>query len=72
MKPRRTTASGRLWLLSLAKCFDWSEALVVVQPETFVKWHRSAFRAFWRWTSRRVGRPRTGVTAHPTADWTIQ
>jgi putative transposase len=28
----------------------------VVQPETFLHWHRHAFRLFWRWTSR-PGRP---------------
>ena len=31
----------------------------VVQPETILRWHRSGFRAFWRWKSRnRAGRPR--------------
>jgi len=42
----------RLWpsLLGLAR---------VVQPETILRWHRSGFRAFWRWKSRnRAGRPK--------------
>ena len=42
----------RLWpsLLGLAK---------VVQPETILRWHRSGFKAFWRWKSRnRAGRPK--------------
>ena len=31
----------------------------VVQPETILRWHRSEFKAFWRWKSRnRAGRPR--------------
>src|SRR5262245_45061543 len=31
----------------------------VVKPETILRWHRSGFRAFWRWKSRnRVGRPK--------------
>ncbi len=35
------------------------EAIVIVQPETIVRWHRRGFRAFWRWKSqRRPGRPR--------------
>ncbi len=30
----------------------------VVKPETILRWHRSGFKAFWRWKSRRrVGRP---------------
>jgi transposase InsO family protein len=31
--------------------------LAVVQPETFLRWHREGFRLFWRWQSR-PGRPR--------------
>ena len=34
------------------------EAAVVFKPETLVRWHRSGFRLYWRWKSRRrVGRP---------------
>src|SRR6516162_9987533 len=29
-----------------------------LKPETLVRWHRSGFRLYWRWKSRRrVGRP---------------
>src|ERR1700739_3643236 len=31
----------------------------VVRPETILRWHRSGFKAFWRWKSRnRAGRPK--------------
>jgi hypothetical protein len=31
---------------------------VIFKPETLVRWHRSGFRLYWRWKSRRrVGRP---------------
>jgi hypothetical protein len=34
-------------------------ALVIVKPETFIRWHRAGFRLFWRWKSRhRGGRPK--------------
>jgi putative transposase len=49
--------SSKLTLLLLSKCFDWKESLSVVQAETFSRWHREAFRLFWRWKSRRIGRP---------------
>src|SRR3989454_2777921 len=42
----------RLWpsLISAAQ---------VVQPETILRWHRSGFKAFWRWKSqKRAGRPK--------------
>ena len=35
------------------------DAIVIVQPETVIGWHRRGFRAYWRWKSRNVGgRPR--------------
>jgi hypothetical protein len=35
------------------------DAIVIVQPETMIRWHRRGFRAYWRWQSRHVvGRPR--------------
>jgi len=37
--------------------FPWANALVIVKPDTFVRWHRAGFRLFWRWKSRHVGRP---------------
>ena len=45
------------------RCSPWrgfltgTMLLVIVKPETFIKWHRTAFRAFWRWKSRQRGRP---------------
>ena len=44
-------------MIVLAQFFDWREALVIVKPETFIRWHRTAFRMFWRWKSRKRGRP---------------
>ena len=41
----------------------WSEALVVVKPETVIGWHRAGFKLFRRWRSkraRRAGRPPAG------------
>ena len=49
--PRRTTAATRLALVWLARWFDWRQALAVVQPDTFLRWHRQGFRLFWRWKS---------------------
>jgi putative transposase len=56
-KPRRTTPTFRFAMVTLARFFDWRNALVIVKPDTFIKWHRTAFRLFWRWKSRKLGRP---------------
>src|SRR5258705_3810859 len=29
--------------------------LVIIRPETLVRWHRAGFRRYWRWKSRRRG-----------------
>jgi putative transposase len=57
VKPRRTTNTIRLAFIYLAHWFDWRQALAIVQPATFIRWHRQGFRLFWRWKSR-PGRPR--------------
>jgi putative transposase len=36
---------------------EWRQLLVVVKPETLIRWPRKGFRLFWRWRSRRPGRP---------------
>jgi hypothetical protein len=48
-----------LWVLARLVRLDWRRHLVVVTPETVVRWHRCGWRLFWRWRSRaRIGRPR--------------
>jgi putative transposase len=54
--PRRATHATRLVLVWLGHCFDWRQALRIVKPETFMRWHRQGFRLFWRWKSK-PGRP---------------
>ncbi len=37
---------------------NWRSALLVVQPDTVIRWHRQGFKIFWRWKSRaKRGRP---------------
>jgi transposase InsO family protein len=47
-----------VWLARLWR--GWRDALLIVQPETVIRWHRQGFRLYWRWKSRprRRGRPR--------------
>ncbi|MFT6752237.1 MAG: putative transposase [Candidatus Azotimanducaceae bacterium] len=39
---------------------DWRDALLIVQPETVIGWHRRAFKLYWRHKSkgRNRGRPK--------------
>jgi putative transposase len=56
VKPRRANNAARLTLVWLGRWFHWRQALTIVQPETFTRWHRQGFRLFWRWKST-PGRP---------------
>ena len=51
----------RLFWVALSHLWcDWRSILVIVKPETVIKWHRKGFKCYWRWKSRggRVGRPK--------------
>jgi len=50
----------RLILVWLYRLFpSLLDAIIIVKPETLLRWHRRGFRAYWRWKSwRRGGRPR--------------
>src|SRR5437868_6167891 len=60
-RPRRARlARADRWLWGwLSRVWSgWRTALVIVEPETVVAWHRQGFRVFWTWKSRRrTGRP---------------
>jgi transposase InsO family protein len=49
----------RLFFILLYRwCPSILKAMVIVRPETVVRWHRAGFRRYWRWKSqRRGGRP---------------
>ena len=50
----------RFFWVTISKLWpNWRSALLIVHPETVVKWHRHGFRLYWRWKSRhKGGRPR--------------
>jgi hypothetical protein len=37
----------------------WRKSLVIVKPDTVVRWHRKGFKLFWKLKSKGQGRPRT-------------
>jgi putative transposase len=49
----------RVVLVMLASRIQaWRDALIIVKPDTLIRWHRRGFKLFWRWKSRtRQGRP---------------
>jgi putative transposase len=57
------TKTDRILLVLLARAVrTWRQALLLVQPETLLRWHRQSFRFFWKYTSKTVARqPKVSV-----------
>src|SRR5258707_5434265 len=55
----RLTNNDRWFFVQLYRWFpSILPVLVIIRPETLVRWHRAGFRRYWRWKShRRGGRP---------------
>jgi transposase InsO family protein len=56
----RLSNRDRLFFVWLYRLFpSITRAMLIIRPDTLVRWHRAGFRRYWRWKSRgRVGRPR--------------
>src|SRR5438874_13321573 len=58
-RPRLRARDKLFWVVVRALRRDWCRHLVVVRPESVIRWHRQAWHLFWRWRSRGpMGRPR--------------
>ena len=47
-RPRLRTRDRLFWALALHLRRDWHRHLVLVRPETVIRWHRQAWRRLWR------------------------
>jgi putative transposase len=58
-RPALSWRDRTLFVLLASKLPTWKQALVIVQPETLLRWHRELFRWVWRRKSRprRRGKP---------------
>ena len=63
-RPRPTSPRPPMLVTTGTRLVRLASTLVMVEPDTGVRWQRSAWRAYWRWKSRRgPGR------AHIPAEW---
>src|SRR3954454_20707215 len=56
-RPRCTPTDRALLVLLASHLRAWRQALLLVQPETLLRWHRQGLRLFWRRQSRRRSSP---------------
>src|SRR5262252_317302 len=60
-RPKLRLRDRLFWILLRKSWCDWRGALLIVRPDTVVRWHRQWLRHRWTERSRhkRPGRPRT-------------
>jgi hypothetical protein len=57
--PQLPAPDKLFWVILRRFWPGWKRTLVLVQPETVVRWHRAGFKLYWKWLSRhptRAGR----------------
>jgi transposase InsO family protein len=51
-RPRLSSLDKLFWITLRRAWSGWKRSLVLVTPETVVRWHRAGFRLYWSWLSR--------------------
>ena len=51
-RPTLTWRDRSVMVLLASKLRSWKEALIIVQPNTLLRWHRDLFRRIWRHKSK--------------------
>src|SRR5262249_18448467 len=54
-QPKLTRHDRWLMVLLSSKLPHWRQALLIIQPETVLRWHRELFKWLWRRKSRHTG-----------------
>jgi putative transposase len=55
-RPRLTWRDRASFVLLASKLRTWKNALVIVQPDTVLRWHRDLFRWVWKRISKSKGK----------------
>ena len=51
-RPRLSILDKLFWVALRTAWSGWKKSLILVTPETVIRWHRAGFRLYWRWISR--------------------
>ncbi len=54
-RPPLRTQDRIFWLWLARSWTGWRDSLIVVTPETVIRWHRQGFNYYWAWKSRNKG-----------------
>src|SRR5499427_8822860 len=56
-RPRLEDGDRRFWVLACRWFVDWRTSVLIVKPETVLRWHRRGWRTYWCRRSSRKGKP---------------
>ncbi len=58
-RPKIRMVDRLFWVFLSRIWIPWRKSLVIVRPDTVVRWHRKGFKLFWKFKSKGPGRPKT-------------
>ena len=61
-RPKIDDGDRVFWILMRRLLGSWRDALLIVKPETVIKWHRQGWRRYWR------GKSQSGAPGRPRID----
>jgi len=47
-KPKLRNADRILFVCLYPACQNWKNLIIIVKPETIIKWHKNGFKLFWK------------------------
>src|SRR5262245_50239 len=56
-RPRLEDGDRRFWVLACRWFVFWRTSVLIVKPETVLRWHRRGWRTYWCRRSSRKGKP---------------
>ncbi len=66
-RPNLKSRDRLFWVILSRIWSGWRSTLLIVQPDTVVRWHRTAFRLYWRRKSGSVKRGRPPISSEVRA-----
>ncbi len=66
-RPTLTPLDRGLLVLLASRLRTWASALLIIRPETVLRWHRQGFRLYWRRKSRPRSTPQPKVATETIA-----
>ena len=56
--PKLRNRDRLFWVILSQLCQRWQDFLIIVKPETVIRWNKKGFKLFWKFKSKTKGRPK--------------